>query len=128
MPGEQLVSVVRTAIGDQLRSVVTFDHDDWNIEYLREDVEKSVGGRRALQAWFVENERLGFESATAYAEYADREDIEPAFGEYEFTVRVFADGLVGRVIVGDRGVLFTTDSMNLSNLEEAAVAVRKLLS
>jgi hypothetical protein len=126
--GERLVSLARAAVGDQLRSLVRFDRDDWEVLYLREDVDRSVGGRGALQEWFVENERLGFDSATAYARYADRDDVEPSFGEYAFTVRVFDDGLVGRVIVDDGGVLFTTDRMNLSNLEEAAVAIRSSLA
>ena len=125
---EQLVSAIRTALGDGLRSVVRFDRDDWTVCYLRSDVERSVGGRNALQAWFVENERLGFESAAAYGEYADSKSVEPAFGEYELTVRVFEDGLVGRVIVGDRGVLFTTDRMALRNVEDAGVAARNVLA
>lgn len=122
------MSAVRTGIGDQLRSVVRFDRDDWDVLYVRSDVERAVGGRDALQAWFVENERLGFDSAAAYARYADRDDVEPSFGEYAFTARVFDDGLVGRVIVGERGVLFTTDRTALANLEEAALAVRALLA
>lgn len=125
---EQLVSAIRAALGDGLRSVVRFDRDDWAVCYLRADVDRSVGGRDALQAWFVENERLGFDSAAAYAEYAHRDDVEPAFGEYGLTVRVFEDGLVGRVIVGDRGVLFTTDRMALRNVEDAGVAARGVLA
>jgi hypothetical protein len=125
---EQLVSAIRTTIGDGLRSVVRFDREDWGTCYIREDVARSVGGRDALQGWFVENERLGSESAAAYREYADADDVEPAFGAYELTVRVFEDGLVGRVIVGNRGVLFTTDRMALRNVEDAGVAARNVLA
>lgn len=125
---EQLVSAIRTTLGDGLRSVVRFDRDDWRACYIRDDVGRSVGGSSALQAWFVENERLGFESAAAYREFADADDVEPAFGEYELTVRVFEAGLVGRVIVGDRGVIFTTDPMALRNVEDAGVAARNVLT
>jgi hypothetical protein len=121
---EALVSASRTAVGDALRSVVYFTPEAFDVCYLRGDLYADPTDARRAKAALVEAERGGFDAAAAYAS----EGEGPAFGEYEFTVRVFAEGFVTRVLVGDRGVLLTTDTLHLPHLEEATLAVRRLLA
>ncbi|MFB9324305.1 DUF7522 family protein, partial [Cryptosporangium minutisporangium] len=54
---DELISVCRTAIGDELRSITYFTEDDYEQLYLREDLERDADLDR-----FVANERLGFRS------------------------------------------------------------------
>lgn len=111
---EELISVCRTAIGDDLRSITYFTPDDYEQLYLREDLEPGADVDR-----FVANERLGFSSQQTYG------DTE--LGEYEFTIRAFEWGYVTRVIAGDRGVYVTTDPLNMSEFDEVSTAIRTVL-
>ena len=110
---DELISVCRTATGDELRSITYFTADDYEQLYLRSDLERDADIDR-----FVENERLGF---TSQQTYGDSE-----LGEYEFTIRVFEWGYVTRVIVGDHGVYVTTDPLNMNEFHEVATAIRNV--
>lgn len=111
----RLVSAARTAVGDELRSVTSFDKDAVDQVYLREGLD-----RTADLVGFADNERLGFRSQRAYN--------NTQLGEYDFTIRVFEYGYLTRVIVGDRGVWVTTDAMPIDRFEELAAALRSVLS
>lgn len=111
---DELVTVCRTAIGDELRSAVLFTAEDYEQIHLREDLDQDAD----LEP-FVANERLGFSSQQTYG------DTE--LGEYGFTIRAFEWGYVTRVVVGDRGVFVTTDPMNMNQFEEVATAIRQVL-
>lgn len=111
---DELRSVCRTAIGDELRSITYFTADDYEQVYLREDLERDADLSR-----FVANERLGF---TSQQTYGDSE-----MGEYEFTIRVFEWGYVTRVVEGERGVYVTTDPLNMNEFHETATAIRSVL-
>lgn len=111
---EELVSVCRTAIGDELRSLIYFTDEDYEQAYLRSDLEQDAD----LEP-FVANERLGFASQRTYG------DTE--LGDYEFTLRAFEWGYVTRIIVGDRGVFVTTDPMNMNQFHEVSTAIRETL-
>jgi hypothetical protein len=111
---EELVSACRTTVGDELRSISYFTEDDVEQLYLRGDLDST-----ADLVGFAENERLGFRSQKAYT------DTE--LGEYEFTIRVFGNGYLTRVIVGDHGVWVTTDTLSIDRFEELATAVRSVL-
>jgi hypothetical protein len=112
---ESLVRASRTAIGDDLRSLVYFTADSFEQLYLRSDLE-----RAARVDSFVENERRGVEERRAYG------DTE--LGDYEFTVRAFSRGYVVRVMHGDCGAFATTDRMPISRFAEVATAMRKVLA
>ncbi|MFC5971098.1 hypothetical protein ACFPYI_07110 [Halomarina salina] len=111
---EPLVSAVRTAIGDDLRSLVSFTRDDFEQLYLRSDLE-----RGADVEGFVGNERLWFDAVTAYG--------GSELGEYQFTVRAFTDGYVVRAIEGELGAFATTDRMPIAEFNEVASAMRGVL-
>ncbi|TYL36538.1 hypothetical protein CV102_22215 [Natronococcus pandeyae] len=112
--GEELVSVCRTAIGDELRSITYFTADDHEQLYLRDDLERDADIDR-----FVANERLGFTSQQTYG--------NSELGDYEFTIRVFEWGYVTRTIVGEHGVYVTTDPLNMNEFHEVATAIRTVL-
>lgn len=123
---EQIVSTCRTAIGDGLRSVIYFTPDAYDVLYVRRDLydgdlERVHEAKREV----VENERLGFATSEIYADFG--EDEEPGLGDYEFTQRVFKNGFLTRILVGDRGVLVTTDGFDLAAFREIVVSVRNLL-
>ncbi|MFC7080150.1 DUF7522 family protein [Halorussus caseinilyticus] len=127
--GDSLVSTCRTALGDTLRTVVYFTPEAFDVLYLRSDLYAGDPKRvRDVKSRFVDNERLGFDSQETYRRLHEDSDAEPDIGEYEFTIRVFSDGFVSRVIVGDHGVLLTTDSMDIKSFEELAISLRKLLA
>lgn len=111
---EQLVDAARTSVGDELRSLTYFTEDDVEQLYLRDDLQ-----RDADLVGFAENERLGFRSQSAYS--------ETQLGAYEFTIRVFDQGYLTRVIVGNHGVWVTTDEMVIDRFEELASAVATVL-
>jgi hypothetical protein len=113
-PADQIVSACRTAIGDELRSVTRFTHDSVDQLYLREDLE-----RTADLVGFAEVERRGFHSRTDYR--------GTELGEYLFTIRVFEEGYLLRVIEGDRGVFVTTDTMFRERFEDVATSVGSIL-
>ncbi|MFC6988169.1 hypothetical protein ACFQJD_04555 [Haloplanus sp. GCM10025708] len=111
---DELTSACRTTVGDELRSITYFTEDDVEQVYLRGDLDST-----ADLVGFADNERLGFRSQQAYA--------NTELGAYEFTIRVFENGYLTRVIVGDRGVWVTTDALSVGRFEELAVAVRSVL-
>ncbi len=111
---EELVSTLRTAVGDELRSVTYFTRDAYERLYLREDLEESAN----VEA-FVANERLGFQSEATYG------DTE--LGEYLFTIRGFEHGYLTRAVVGDHGVFVTTDELHMDLFEEVATSLREVL-
>ncbi|MFA9427314.1 hypothetical protein [Natronorubrum sp. A-ect3] len=110
----ELVSVCRTAIGDELRSITYFTADDYEQLYLRDDLKQDADLDR-----FVANERLGFTSQQTYG--------GSELGDYGFTIRVFEHGYVTRVIAGERGVFVTTDPLNMNGFHEVETAVRSVL-
>lgn len=118
-----LVRISRTATGDSLRSVIYFTPDKFDILYLRSDLDETTDTRDTIER-FVDSERLGFNSQEQYRGVP----TEPAIGEYEYTLRVFSDGFLSRVIVGDHGVLLTTDGQDIDNFKVVAVALRLLLA
>lgn len=125
---DQLVALCRTVVGDGLRSVIHFTPLEFELLYLRRDLYAGDEEyARAVKSEIVNNERLGFTSVETYEKFHDESTLEPVFGEYEFTVRVFEHGFVSRVIVGNRGILLTTDDIDVARFEELAVAIRRYL-
>jgi hypothetical protein len=121
-----IVSGVRTSLGDELRSIVYFTPSAFDILYRRQDLYDSVEEARAAKSRLVEFERTGFAEGPVRTAIA-RRDGGSEIGPYEFTVRFHEDGFVVRVIHGDVGVLFTTDSMDVNGFEDAATTVTGLL-
>lgn len=111
---ELLVRTCRTAVGDELRSVTYFTPDEVEKLYLREDLH-----RDADLVGFVENERHGFRSQSVYG--------ESELGDYRSTIRMFEEGYLTRVIVGDHGVFVTTDPMEIDRFEELTAALVETL-
>jgi hypothetical protein len=126
---DQLVSTSRTAIGDALRSVIYFTPEEFDVLYVRSDL---YGGdtevAREAKKTFVDNERVGFDSRETYDELAIEEGVEPNIGEYEFTIRVFSDGFVNRLLADGHGIVLTTNALYLNEFEELAVSLRKQLA
>ncbi len=112
--GSKLVRAARSVAGDELRSVAYFDDADVSQLYLRDDLD-----RGADLVGFAENERLGFRSQRAYR--------GTQLGGYRFTIRVFDEGYLTRVIDGDRGVWITTGAMAIDRFEEVAAALAGVL-
>lgn len=111
---EQLVSACRTAVGDSLRSIVYFTPDEYEQVYLRSDLDADAD----LSRW-VEHEAAGFRAQLAY----DGSEL----GEYHYTLRVFDNGFVTRVVEGDRGVFITTDGITVMRSKEVTRAIRSVL-
>jgi hypothetical protein len=112
---DELISVCRTTVGDELRSMVYFTEDEIEQVYLRSDLEQT-----ADLIGFADHERMGFRSQSAYR--------DTQLGEYEATIRMFEYGFLTRVIEGDHGVWVTTDSMDIDRFEELSTALRKVLA
>jgi hypothetical protein len=110
----ELVRTARTAVGDELRSLAHFTEDAVDQLYLRDDLDQ-----QADLIGFAENERFGFRSQVAYS--------ETDLGEYRFTIRVFEQGYLTRVIVDDRGVWVTTDLMEMDRFKDLASAMASVL-
>ncbi|WP_236639759.1 DUF7522 family protein [Salinigranum halophilum] len=125
----EIIAICRTAVGDALRSVIHFTRDDSELLYLRKDLYGD-DRRRALEvkANLVERERVGFTPYERYEPHAAGAGSDPALGDYEFTVRVFSDGFVCRVIVGAHGLLLTAEDLDVDRVEEVAVALRGLVA
>lgn len=123
-----IVSICRTGIGDSLRSIIYFTPDEFELLYLRQDLYDNEDRAREAKARFVENERLGFDSRETYNTLAAEPGSEPDIGEYEFTVRVFSEGFVSRVLVGNEGIILTTDSIDMRDFETVVIALRVLLA
>jgi hypothetical protein len=111
---DELLSAARTATGDELRSLTYFTRDDVEQLYLRSDLS-----RTADLVGFAENERQGFHAQSMYA--------DTQLGDYQFTVRVFENGYLTRVIANGHGVWVTTDSMEIDRFEELASALAAIL-
>ncbi|WP_254838700.1 DUF7522 family protein [Natronomonas marina] len=112
---EELLSACRTTVGDELRSLTYFTADDHRLIYLREDLEHDG----SIET-FAANERMGFASQGTYE--------DPELGDYEATVRVFENGYLTRVIVGDHGAFITTDEMKIERFSETAESVEEILA
>ena len=124
---DSIVSAVRTSLGDTLRAVVYFTPSSFDILYRRQDLYDSTEAAREAKSQLVEFERTGFAERpvrTAIARMGGGPDIGP----YEFTVRFHKNGFVIRILQGDAGVLFTTDSMNVDAFEDATSAITGLLA
>lgn len=111
---EQLLTVCRTALGDDLRSLTYFTPDDSRHIYLRDDLER---GEDPLA--FVMNEQHGFDEQQTY-EWSE-------LGNYRYTVRAFDNGHIVRVIVDGRGAYATTDADTLIRFSEVAEAMKSTL-
>ncbi|SEW26541.1 DUF7522 family protein [Natrinema salifodinae] len=111
---DELRSVCRTTVGDELRSIAYFTEDDVEQLYLRSDLE-----RTADLIGFAEHERLGFRSQSAYR--------NTQLGEYAATIRMFENGYLSRVIRGPHGVWVTTDDMSMDRFEELTSALEIVL-
>ena len=111
---EELRSVCRTAVGDELRSLTYFDDQTVEQLYLRSDLEQT-----ADLIGFAELERQGFHSQAAYR--------QTQLGPYRATVRMFENGFLTRIIEGDHGVWVTTDDLSMDRFEELSVSIRAVL-
>ncbi|MWV64929.1 hypothetical protein GRS48_08880 [Halorubrum sp. JWXQ-INN 858] len=111
---DELLSAARTAVGDEIRSITYFTEDDVEQLYLRDDLDQT-----ADLVGFAENERKGFHAQALYA--------NTQLGDYRFTVRVFDNGYLTRVITNDHGVWVTADSMDIDRFEELASALATIL-
>lgn len=111
---DELRSVCRTVVGDELRSVTYFTAEDVQQVYLRSDLD-----RTADLVGFAEVERTGFR--------ADEQYRDTQLGEYRATVRLFENGYLTRVVFEDMGVWVTTDAMSMDRFEELSTALRALL-
>ena len=111
---EELLSACRTMVGDELRSLTYFTAADHRFIYLREDLshDESI-------APIARNERLGFASQGTFE--------DPELGDYRATIRVFSNGYLTRVIVGDHGAFVTTDELKIERFRELAEAVEEIL-
>ncbi|WP_207591769.1 DUF7522 family protein [Halomontanus rarus] len=113
---DELRSVCRTAVGDELRSITYFTDDGVEQLYLRSDLD-----RTADLVGFAELERAGFHAQDAYR--------NSQLGEYRATVRMFEYGYLTRVVDDEheRGVWVTTDSLSMERFEEVAAALKPVL-
>jgi hypothetical protein len=82
--------------------------------YLRSDLEAD-----ADLAASVEHESEGFDIQSAYT--------ETELGSYQYTLRVFENGFVTRVITDDHGVFVTTDGITVRRSKEVTEAIRSTL-
>ena len=112
---DQIVSACRTSIGDELRSVTCFTSSSVEQLYLREDLEGS-----ADLVGFAEVERLGFRAQTDYS--------RTELGDYLFTIRVFDEGYLLRIIADGCGVFVTTDTMSRDRFEDVAGSIESILA
>lgn len=112
---DELLSVCRTTVGDELRSITYFTEEDVEQVYLRSDLD-----RTADLVGFADHERLGFRSQSAYR--------NTQLGDYEATIRMFENGYLSRVIRGPHGVWVTTDDMSMDRFEELTSALESVLT
>ncbi|QFU82366.1 DUF7522 family protein [Natronorubrum aibiense] len=111
---EELRSICRTTVGDELRSITYFTDDDVEQLYLRSDLD-----RTADLVGFADHERRGFHAQSAYR--------NTQLGEYQATIRMFENGYLSRVIRGPHGVWVTTDAMSMERFEELTSALEVVL-
>ena len=105
-----LLSVCRTTVGDELRSLSYFTDETVDQVYLRDDLERS-----ADLVGFADQERRGFHAHTSYR--------QSQLGEYQATIRMFENGYLTRLIRDDHGVWVTTDSLSIDRFEELSSAL-----
>lgn len=125
---DSIVSVCRAGLGDSLRSVITFTPGDFEVVYVRRDLATDETRVRAAREEYVDIERFGFASQGRFNHFSAEQGTEPEIGTYVATIRVFTEGFVARVIVGDYGVVVTTDELDVAAFEDLAVSLRRLLS
>ncbi|HKJ59426.1 MAG TPA: hypothetical protein VKA37_09360 [Halobacteriales archaeon] len=113
---ERLVTLCRTAIGDNLRSVTYFTRDDYDQLYLRSDL-----ARDADLATFVGYEWRDFK--TTRDAYHNSE-----LGDYAYTIRRFDNGYLLRVTTEHDGVFVTADDVGDSGFEEVAAGLMETLT
>lgn len=111
---ETLISVCRTVVGDELRSITYFTDTDVEQVYLRSDLD-----RTADLVGFAEIERTGFQ--------ADEKYRGTQLGDYRATVRMFEHGYLTRVVADHTGVWVTTDEMSMDRFQELATALKTVL-
>ncbi|MFC6976614.1 hypothetical protein ACFQL1_21010 [Halomicroarcula sp. GCM10025709] len=111
---EKLISVCRTIVGDELRSITYFTDEDVQQVYLRSDLD-----RTADLVGFAEIERTGFR--------ADEKYQGTQLGEYQATIRMFENGYLTRVVTDHAGVWVTTDSISIDRFEELSTSLRAVL-
>ena len=111
---EELVSVCRTGLGDELRSITYFTDEDVEQIYLRSDLD-----RTADLVGIAQLERSGFRSQEVYG--------NSQLGAYRATVRMFEYGYLARVIHDRRGVWVTTDSLSMERFRELASSLTPVL-
>lgn len=111
---DELLSVCRTTVGDELRSITYFTDEAVEQVYLRSDLEQT-----ADLVGFADHERMGFRSQSAYR--------NTQLGAYEATIRMFEHGFLTRVIENEHGVWVTTDSMDINRFEELSAALKSVL-
>lgn len=111
---DELKSVCRTVVGDELRSISYFTDEHVEQIYLRTDLNQT-----ADLVGFASVERTGFDAADRYA--------GTQLGEYQATVRMFEHGYLTRVVSGRTGVWVTTDIMSMERFEELYTAVVSVL-
>lgn len=112
---EELLSVCRTAVGDELRSITYFTEEVVEQVYLRSDLD-----RTADLVGFAEHERMGFRSQSAYR--------GTQLGEYQATIRMFENGFLTRIIHDGHGVWVTTDSLSIDRFEELSTALKAVFA
>lgn len=112
---DELLSACRTTVGDELRSITYFTPDEYDHLYLREDLERGDDPEA-----FVENERQGFSSQRTY-EWSE-------LGEYEYTIRVFTEGHLVRVITDEEGVYVTTGDLTMDRFGALVEAIQSILN
>lgn len=112
---DELRSVCRTGVGDELRSIAFFSEEAVEQIYLRSDLD-----RTADLVGFAELERTGFRADELYR--------NSQLGEYRATIRMFEHGYLTRVIYDRFGVWVTTDSMSMERFEELSTALKRVLA
>ena len=112
---DRIVTLCRTAVGDNLRSVTYFTRDDYDQLYLRSDLE-----RDADLSTFVGYEWRDFK--TTRDAYHNSE-----LGEYAYTIRRFRNGYLLRVTTEHDGVFVTADDVGDSGFEEVAAGLEEML-
>lgn len=123
---DSVVSAARTGLGDDLRSVIVFSPETFDVLYTRTDLYDADVDIRAIKRPLVELERVGFDETPVRTSIGNGGHPN-AIGSYAFTVRFHDDGFVARVIEGDVGVLLTTDELDVRAFEVAVTAVRRIL-
>ena len=112
---EEIVRTCRAAIGDEVRNVTYISQDDYEFLYLRDDVD-----RADEETGFIDAEQRGFASQRTYG-WSD-------LGDYEYTIRKFENGYIGRIIVGDSGIFVTADALTIETFTDAAESIQELVA